>query len=411
MKLKPACRHCGEPLTQTFVDLGLSPLANSYVPLDRPTKPCSRYPLHARVCSQCLLVQVEDAVPASAIFSDQYAYFSSFSDSWLEHCKVFAQSAIKRFNLNENDLVIEIASNDGYLLQYFVQAGIKVLGIEPTANTASVAIAKGVPTLIEFFNFPLAARLKGEGIRPRLICSANVLAHVPDINDFVRGISELLQGDSVYTVEFPHLKNLIEQVQFDTIYHEHYTYLSLVFLERLFAKCGLRVFDVNKLQTHGGSLRLYVCKTTATYEESPSVAATRAEEAAVGLDKASGYKGFSDKVSAVKAGLQNFLASAKSEGKVVAAYGAAAKGNTLLNFCEVGPSEIAYCVDRNPAKQNTLLPGSHIPVYPISKLTESPPDFLLILPWNLRSEISEQLKSLRESGTRFVIPLPALEIF
>lgn len=406
----PTCRHCGAPLSRTLVDLGLSPLANSYVRPEDGDRPCPRYPLHARVCDACYLVQVEDAVPADAIFNADYAYFSSFSESWLAHCKAYVDAMIPRFGLTGDDLVMEIASNDGYLLQYFVRAGIPVLGIEPTANTAAEAEKKGVPTRVEFFTKANAERLRSEGIAPKLIASANVLAHVPDINDFVAGIAAVLTEDAVWTVEFPHLLNLIEKVQFDTIYHEHYTYLSLVALERIFAAQGLRVFDVEELPTHGGSLRVFACLQGASHAAQPGLAAVRAKEAAAGLDRAEGYEGFEPKVVALRDSLLAYLAEAKAEGRKVAAYGAAAKGNTLLNYCGVEVGDIAYCVDRNPAKQNTLLPGSHIPVYGVEKLREERPDDLLILPWNIKDEVMAQLADLKTQGTRFLIAVPETQV-
>lgn len=411
MTKTPHCRHCASPLTRTLVDLGLSPLSNSYVPLERADIPCPRYPLHARVCDNCYLVQVEDAVPADQIFSSEYAYFSSFSDSWLEHCQTYVNQMIPRLKLGADDLVVEIASNDGYLLQYFVQQGVPVLGVEPAANVAAAAEKRGVPTRVEFFSEAFAQTLINEGKRPSLICSANVLAHVPDINDFVKGLATLLTGDAVYTVEFPHLLNMIEKVQFDTIYHEHYTYLSLVFVERIFAAFGMRVFDLDTLPTHGGSLRIYACLADASHSETTAVADMRATEHAAGLDSARGYEGYDEKVKAVRTGLLAFLKQAKAEGKTVAAYGAAAKGNTLLNYCEVNADMIAYCVDRNPAKQNTLLPGSRIPVSDPERLNREHPDYVLILPWNLRTEIAAQLADLSAKGTKFVTPVPAIEIF
>ncbi len=410
MSKTPKCRHCGEILTETLVDLGLSPLANSYVPPERADTPCPRYPLHARVCSNCFLVQVEDAVPADEIFSADYAYFSSFSDSWLDHCRAYVETVSARYGLGPDDLVIEIASNDGYLLQYFVEQGVPVLGIEPAAKVAQVAENRGVPTLVDFFTHDLARRLAAEGKRPSLICSANVLAHVPDINDFVRGVAELLQGDAVYTVEFPHLLNLIEKTQFDTIYHEHYTYLSLTSVERIFAAAGLRVFDVETLPTHGGSLRIHACRTDAGHAETPAVAAMRGTEHAAGLDSPAGYAGFEARVQKVRADLLEFLQTARDQGRSVAAYGAAAKGNTLLNYCGVGPDLVRYCVDRNPAKQNTLLPGSHIPVFAPERLRAERPDYVLILPWNLRAEVAAQLADIAAAGTRFVVPIPRLEV-
>ena len=406
----PICRACGAPLTQTLVDLGLSPLANSYVPPQHAATPDPMYPLHARVCDACLLVQVDDVVPADHIFNQDYAYFSSFSESWLAHCKAYADMSIKRWGLGAESLVLEIASNDGYLLQYFVQQGVPVLGVEPSGNVAAVAEERGVPTRVDFFGLELAEALVKEGVRPDLICSANVLAHVPDINDFVAGVAHLLQGDGVYTVEFPHLANLISQVQFDTIYHEHYSYLSLVAVERIFARAGLRVFDVEQLPTHGGSLRVYACLEAATHASTPAVAAVRDAERAAGLHGPVGYQGFETYVMAVRDGLLSYLEQAQAEGRKVAAYGAAAKGNTLLNYCGIGPDLIAYAVDRNPAKQNTLLPGSRIPVRAVEALNEDRPDDILILPWNLREEIIAQLTDLRDQGVRFVTAIPRIAI-
>ncbi|MCA8880922.1 MAG: methyltransferase domain-containing protein [Rhodobacteraceae bacterium] len=407
---EPTCRHCGAPLKLTLVDLGLSPLANSYVPPERAGTPDPRYPLHARVCEHCWLVQVDDVVPADEIFSSEYAYFSSFSDSWLAHCRAYAETMTDRLGLGPDSLVIEIASNDGYLLQYFVQKGIPVLGIEPSGSVAKAAEEKGVPTLVEFFGTALAKRLAAEGRKPALIASANVLAHVPDIDDFVGGVAALLTGDAVYTVEFPHLLNLIDKVQFDTIYHEHYSYLSLLAVEEIFAGAGLRVFDVEELPTHGGSLRVHACLNGASRAEGPGLARVRAAEAAAKLGEAAGYQGFTRRVEAVRDGLLDFLKTAKSEGRSVAAYGAAAKGNTLLNYAGIGPDLIAYCVDRNPAKQNTLLPGSHIPVRPVEALRADPPDYVVILPWNIRDEVMQQMSDLAAKGTRFVTAVPEIRV-
>lgn len=407
---QPHCRHCGASLELTLVDLGLSPLANSYVPPGKESTADPTYPLHARVCTGCWLVQVDDAVPPEDIFSDEYAYFSSFSDSWLAHCKTYTADMTRRFSLGPDSLVAEIASNDGYLLQYFVERGIPVLGIEPSANVAQIAEEKGVPTLVEFFGDALARRLVDEGQCPDLIASANVLAHVPDINDFVAGIATLLSGDAVYTVEFPHLLNLIEKVQFDTIYHEHYSYLSLLAVETIFAKAGLRVFDVTELPTHGGSLRVFACLEGASHAEGHGLAKVRADEVAAQLDRPEGYLNFTTKVERLRDGLLAFLRTAKAGGKTVAAYGAAAKGNTLLNYAGIGPELISFCVDRNPAKQNTLLPGSRIPVHRIEALRTDPPDYVLILPWNIRQEVVGQLSDLRAHGTRCVTAVPDIKV-
>ncbi|HKK30402.1 MAG TPA: class I SAM-dependent methyltransferase [Alphaproteobacteria bacterium] len=411
MSQPATCRHCEAPLTESLVDLGLSPLANSYVPLERADAAEPFYPLHVRVCTSCWLVQIDDAVGANEIFSAEYAYFSSFSDSWLAHASAYVEKMIEDQRLGPDNFVMEIASNDGYLLQYFLEAGIPVLGIEPSGNVAKAAEEKGIPTLVEFFGEDLAKRLRAEGARPDLIASANVLAHVPDPNDFIKGVAALLQGDAVYTVEFPHLLRLMEKVQFDTIYHEHYSYLSLLAVETMFNRFGLTVFDVEELPTHGGSLRVYAGLAGGSHAEHPRVQKVRADEKAAKLDRREGYAGFTAKAEAVRQGFLEFLARAKAEGKSVAAYGAAAKGNTFLNYCGVGADSIAFCVDRNPAKQNTLLPGSRIPVKPVEALYESSPDYVVILPWNLKAEIAKQLDDLRASGSKFVTAVPAIDIF
>jgi len=386
-------------------------VANSYVAADMTDATEPEYPLHTRVCENCWLVQVDEDVPADQIFTGQYAYFSSFSASWLEHARAYVDRMQAELGLGRQSLVIEIASNDGYLLQYFVDKQVPVLGIEPSASVARAAEEKGVPTLVEFFGAALARRLRGEGRNPDLVCSANVLAHVPDINDFVAGVAALLSGDAVYTVEFPHLLRLIEDVQFDTIYHEHYSYLSLLAVEKVFAAHGLRVFHVEELGTHGGSLRVFACLRAAGHPERLSVRSIRDDEARARLDRRDGYAGFEARVEEVRRGLLEFLAAARVAGKTVAAYGAAAKGNTLLNYCGIGRDHIAYCVDRNPAKQNTLLPGSRIPVFGPERLDEVRPDFVLILPWNLKREISAQLAGLCANGTLFVTAVPKVEVF
>lgn len=397
-------------MQQTFVDLGTQAVANSYVPMDKANEPEPEYTLHTRVCQNCWLVQVDEDVPSELIFTSDYAYFSSFSASWLEHARVYAERMTEELELGPNNLVIEIASNDGYLLKNFVAAGVPVLGVEPSGSVAKAAEKIGVPTLVEFFGEAVATSLFNQGKRPDLICSANVLAHVPDINDFVAGVAKLLTGDAIYTVEFPHLLNLINQVQFDTIYHEHYSYLSLLAVEGIFAKYGLRVFEVEELGTHGGSLRVFVCLDGASHKERSGVAKVRADESAAKLDSFEGYAGFTARVEAVRDGLLNFLETATSNGKIVASYGAAAKGNTLLNYAKVGPKQIKLCVDRNPAKQNTLLPGSKIPVKDVDALFDLKPDYVLILPWNLKREISEQLGELRKHGTQFVTAVPEISI-
>lgn len=407
---KTACQYCDAALTTTLVDLGLSPLSNSYVPIEKAAQPDNMYPLHARVCDNCFLVQVDDVVPADEIFNQDYAYFSSFSKSWLDHCQAFASSSSDRFSLGKDSLVVEIASNDGYLLQYFLERGIQVLGVEPSASVAKVAQAKGIDTRIEFFGKRTSEQMRAEGIVPDLICSANVLAHVPDIGDFVAGVAALLDSDSVYTVEFPHLLNLINLGQFDTIYHEHFTYLSLVAVERIFTDHGLRIFDVEEVPTHGGSLRVYACLKDATHPETAGVQHVRSKERAAKLDVIDGYLGFEPRVERIRDNLMAYLTDAKAAGKTVVGYGAAAKGNTLLNYCGIGTDLISYVVDKNPAKQNTLLPGSRIPVYGVEMLTSQMPDDILILPWNIKDEVIAQLADLRQKGVRFVTAIPEMEI-
>ena len=407
---EPTCRNCRAPLTETLVDLGQQPLANSYVPLGKAEAPEPMYPLHARVCTSCWLVQVDDVVPEDSIFDENYAYFSSFSTGWLKHCEAYAQKMTSQLALGPNSLVAEIASNDGYLLQYFHQAGIPVLGIEPTKNTANVAALKGVPSVVDFWTEKTAHWLTEQGIRPDLIASANVLAHVPDINDFVAGLAHILQGDAVYTVEFPHLLNMLNLVQFDTIYHEHYSYLSLLAVESIMNRHGLRVFDVEEVPTHGGSLRVFACQKDASHAEQEGARKVRADEAAAQLDALQGYTGYAARCEAVRDGLTEFLQAAKAEGKSVAAYGAAAKGNTLLNYAGIGADLISYCVDKNPAKQNTLLPGSKIPVHGTEKLASDRPDYLLILPWNIRDEVIAQEADLAAAGTRFVTAVPEIKV-
>ncbi|MGE0254414.1 MAG: methyltransferase domain-containing protein [Alphaproteobacteria bacterium] len=403
----PTCRFCGAALTRTFVDLGETPLANSYRdPAD--TRAEARYPLHARVCDGCFLVQVDAAVPAEAIFSD-YAYFSSYARSWVEHARRYAVAARKRLGLGPDSLVIEVASNDGYLLQHFVAMGVPVLGIEPAANVAAVAEQAGVPTRVAFFGRALGAALADEGRQADLTAANNVLAHVPDLNDFVAGFAAVLKPSGVATFEFPHLLRLIEGVQFDTIYHEHFSYFSLLTVERVFAAHGLRVFDVEELPTHGGSLRLWVCHARAALADTPSLAKVRADERAARLDRPEGYEGFAARVAVVRDGLRAFLARAREAGQSVAAYGAAAKGNTLLNVCGVRPGDIMWVADANPHKQGHLLPGSGIPVVAPDRLRQDRPDRVLILPWNLKREIAADHAYIRDWGGRFVVAVPVVE--
>lgn len=406
----PACLGCGAPLTRTWVDLGLQPLANSNILPSAVAAPEKTYPLHARVCDVCLLVQVESVVPPGEIFNDDYAYFSSFSDSWLTHCRAYSDAMVDRLALGPDSRVVEIASNDGYLLQYFAAGGIPVLGVEPSANTARAAIAKGIPTDISFFGLATAERLVAEGHAADLIAAKNVLAHVPDINDFVRGVAALLKPEGVFTVEFPHLLRTIEGVQFDTIYHEHFTYLSLLAVEIVFARAGLRVFNVEEHATHGGSLRVFACRIGAAHAECPGVARVRAAEVAAQLDRAEGYAGFDARCRAVRTGLLAFLETARAEGRSVAGYGAAAKGNTLLNYCGADAATLDFIADRSPAKQGRLAPGSHIPIVTPEAIFEARPDYVLILPWNLRREVVGQLAAVRDWGGRFVTAIPTLTV-
>lgn len=409
MSAPPQCRFCQTPLTATLVDLGSMPLANSYV-TGAEAKLERHFPLHVRVCPACLLVQASDSVPPGAIFSD-YAYFSSYADSWVDHARRYAEAAINRFQLGPHSLVIEVGSNDGYLLQHFKTRGIPVLGIEPAANVAQTAIAKGIATEIAFFGTPAAQRLADQGHRADLMAANNVLAHVPDIRDFLAGFALLLKPDGVVTFEFPHVLNLIRDIEFDTIYHEHFSYLSLLAVEHVFAVTGLKAIDVEEIPTHGGSLRLYAARKNSSHAPAPSLDAMRAKERAARLDRMEGYEGFAERVKTLKAGFLSFVMKAKAEGKKIAAYGAAAKGNTFLNYCGVTNEDIDCVFDRSTAKQGKLLPGSHIPILAPEFLTDRKPDYLVILPWNLVSEITAANAVLTSWGGQFVVAVPQLRIF
>ncbi|MFQ5874345.1 MAG: methyltransferase domain-containing protein [Dehalococcoidia bacterium] len=405
------CRFCGAPLHVTFVDLGVSPLANRYLESHELNREELFYPLRAYICAECLLVQLEEFESPVRIFSD-YAYFSSYSESWLEHAREYVRKAIKRFRLDDESLVIEIGSNDGYLLQYLVREGIPVLGIEPAANVAPAAEEKGVPTLIRFFSKELAEELTVEGRLPDLLLGNNVLAHVPELNNFVAGMKVLLRPGGVITMEFPHLQRLIEQNQFDTIYHEHFSYFSLSTARRILEAHGLRIFDVEELPTHGGSLRIYACHAEENSEPpAPSVSDVVAGEEASGLATLEGYLSFSERVRDIKLAVLEFLIEAKRDGRAIAAYGAPAKGNTLLNYCGIGTDFIEYTVDRNPVKQGRFLPGSRIPIHSPAKIAETRPDYVLILPWNLKEEIVGQMSHIREWGGKFVVAIPDLQVF
>lgn len=406
----PNCRFCQSDLSHVFVDLGMSPLCESYVPAERLSSMERFYPLRVYVCERCLLVQLEEFVAPGEIFSE-YAYFSSYSDSWVEHARRYCELVTARFGLGPRSRVMEIASNDGYLLQHFVAKGIPVLGIEPAANVAQTAVAKGVPTVVRFFGRQAAEEIRGQHGAPDLIVGNNVLAHVPDINDFVSGMKALLKAGGVITMEFPHVLELIELNQFDTIYHEHFSYLSLGTVERIFGAHGLAVFDVERIPTHGGSLRIYACH--AGDEGKPTserVAALRALEASKGYDRLEAYLSFEESVRRTKRTLLEFLIRARGEGKRIVGYGAPGKGNTLLNYCGIRTDFLEFTVDRNPYKHGKFTPGTHIPILPPQRLLEARPDYVLILPWNLREEIVESLAGIREWGGRFVIPIPTVGI-
>lgn len=411
MSATPHCRFCQTPLVHTFLDLGLQPLANSNLTAEQLAAGTEgRYPLHVRVCHACFLAQADDVVPAEAIFDQDYAYFSSFSPSWVAHAKAYAEAMADRLNLGPDSLVVEIASNDGYLLQHFVAMDVPVLGVEPTANTAEAARARGVPTEVIFFNEETAVALAARGVRADLMAANNVLAHVPDISAFVAGFRHVLKDEGVLTFEFPHLLNLIELVQFDTIYHEHYSYLSLVAVEQVLRANGLRPFDVELLPTHGGSLRLFCCHIGSGRPETEALAALQAREAAAGLSRIETYLDFTPQVEAVRDSFLAFLATAKAEGKRIAAYGAAAKGNTFLNYCGATADDIVAAFDANPAKQGRFLPGTHAPILGPDQVREVRPDYVLILPWNLKAEIMGQLDYIGEWGGRFVVASPRTEI-
>lgn len=406
----PLCRLCRQPLTDTFVDLGASPLANSFLRPEQLFRMEPHYPLRVHVCGACFLVQLQELETAENIFSD-YLYFSSYSDSWLAHARSYADAMIRRFGLTASSLMLEAASNDGYLLQYFVRAGIPVLGIEPAANVAKVAIEKGVPTEAVFFNAETAARLVSQRGQADLMANNNVLAHVPDLHAFVEGFRVVLKPEGVVTCEFPHLLRLIEHNQFDTIYHEHFSYLSLLVVERVFAEHGLRVFDIDELATHGGSLRIYGAHATSGHAETQAVERIRRMEAEAGLNRRETYGAFSTGVVDAKCALLDFLTGARKAGKQVVGYGAPAKGNTLLNYCGVGPELLPYTVDRSPHKQGLYLPGSRIPIAGPEKIRETKPDFVLILPWNLREEIAAQMAEVRSWGGQFAVPIPRVDLF
>lgn len=405
------CRFCQTPVTQTLVNLGKTPLANSYLPVDDPAAIAEeqRFPLHVGVCHVCWLAQTTETPPADAIFSHDYAYLSSWSAGWVAHAARYAQDMTIRFGLDAGSMVVEIASNDGYLLQHFVGEGIPVLGVEPAGHAASLAEEKGVPTRVMFFNEATANDLKAQGYAADLMAANNVLAHVPEIKDFAKGFQVLLKPNGVATFEFPHLASLINGVQFDTIYHEHYSYLSLTFVQRLMDSVGLEIFDIEDLPTHGGSLRVFVGHPAA-HSVTQNVADVQAREDALKMSVVDGYVGMATKVDHILTAFRDFIAQAKAEGKNVAGYGAAAKGNTFLNVAGLENGDIAFVVDRNPSKQGTLLPGSHIPVLSTDEIAARRPDYLVILPWNIAPEVMEQQAQIREWGGQFVTAIPKLQI-
>jgi SAM-dependent methyltransferase len=405
------CRFCGAGLERTFVDLGMSPLCETYPSAAELNSGEVYYPLHVYVCEQCFLVQLEQYESAEKIFS-HYAYFSSYSHSWLKHAERYCDKMVAQLGLNKQSLVAEIASNDGYLLQYFVQRDVPVLGIEPAANVARVAVEKGIPTLARFFGTKLARQLAAEGSCADLALGNNVLAQVPDLNDFVQGLKVLLKPHGVLTLEFPHLLRLIERNQFDTIYHEHFSYFSMLTTLRILEAHGLRVFDVEELPTHGGSLRVYACRSEdRTRDVAPGVRKVTTDEETAGLASGEGYDCFARKVKETKLALVDFLVVAARENKSVAAYGAPGKSATLLHYCGIGKDLIEYTVDRSPYKQGRFLPGTHIPIHHPDRIRATKPEYVVILPWNLKEEIMEQLQLIREWGGRFVVPIPTVTVY
>ena len=404
------CRFCQAPLRHTFVDLGMSPLCESYLTAEQLNRMEAFYPLHVMVCQECYLVQLGDYVSPEHIFTE-YAYFSSYSDSWLKHSWGYVDMISQRLALGGRSLVVELASNDGYLLQYFVQKGIPALGVEPAGNVAKVAEEKGVPTLIEFFGRQTARKMVAVGQAADLVIGNNVLAQVPDLNDFVGGIRILLKPGGVATLEFPHLERLMAENQYDTIYHEHFSYLSLITVEKIFAAHGLVLFDADEIPTHGGSIRIYVRHVEDCSKPiSPAVTSLRERELTIGLDRAETYATFSEQVMESKRALLELLIRVRRERKRVVGYGAPGKGNTLLNYCGIRTDLLEFTVDRNPYKHGRFLPGTHIPIYPPERIGSCRPDYILILPWNLKDEIVVQLAYTREWGAKFIVPIPVARV-
>lgn len=407
---KNRCRFCGAQLRHTFVDLGMSPLCESYISREQLNQMEAFYPLHVQVCEQCFLVQLPEYVSPKDIFTE-YAYFASFSDTWLRHAGDYVEMIVERLKLGQESLAVEVASNDGYLLQNFVKKGIPALGVEPAANVARAAVEKGVPTLVKFFGRQTAQEMAAKGQRADLAIGNNVLAQVPDLNDFVGGIEILLKPAGVATLEFPHLVRLMADNQYDTIYHEHFSYFSFITVEKIFRAHGLTLFDVEELPTHGGSLRIYARHATdGSKPVSDLVRELRSRELNGGLERMETYATFGEKVKKSKRSLLDFLIRAKGDGKAVAGYGAPGKGNTLLNYCGIRTDFLEYTVDRNPYKQGKFLPGTHIPIFGPEKIFETRPDYVLILPWNFKLEIMKQMAGIREWGGKFVVPIPSVEV-
>lgn len=403
------CRSCSAPLAHTFCDLGMSPLSNAYIKPDQRHAAEMFYPLHVQVCAQCLLVQLPEIESPAHIFSD-YAYFSSYSESWLAHCRHYVETMIARQRLDTSHQVIEIASNDGYLLQFFQERGIPVLGVEPAANVAQVAQAKGIPCRVEFFGRETARRMAAAGQKADLLIGNNVLAHVPDLNDFVAGMQAVLKPEGLITLEFPHLLQLMRHNQFDTIYHEHFSYFSLLSLLQVFSRHGLCLIDAEELPTHGGSLRIYARHVTQAGERGQSLMRLLEREKEAGLDRLETYLAFAGKIDQIKHDLLAFLIEQKRAGKSIVGYGAPAKGNTLLNYCGIRADLLDYTVDRSPYKQGLFLPGVHIAIEAPDRIRQTRPDFVLILPWNLKEEIMAQMADIRDWDGRFIIPIPNLEV-
>jgi SAM-dependent methyltransferase len=403
------CRICNRALATTFADLGMSPLCESFLKADEANRMEPYYPLHALVCDGCFLVQLQEYVKPEHIFTE-YAYFSSYSTSWVDHARRYCEMIKTRLNLGADSRVYEIASNDGYLLQHFLPLGVPVVGIEPAANVAEVARRKNIPTLVEFFGLALAQTLAADGKSADLIIGNNVLAQVPDLNDFVGGMAHLLAPYGVITLEFPHLERLIDENQFDTIYHEHFSYFSLVTIDHLARRHGLKLFDVEQISTHGGSLRVYLCRADAAHAVSPNVPALLAHERAIGFEHIDTYTQFAAKVHRTKRQLLSFLIDCKEKGARVCGYGAPGKGNTLLNYCGIGTDFLDFTVDRNPYKHGRFTPGMHIPIHPVAVIDEAKPDYLLILPWNLKTEIVAQMRHVGDWGCKFIVPIPKVEV-